>query len=106
MAAAGIVALHDALPRLKVDHENARYLADEVAALDERLLELDAPLTNIVRVNFGAAGLDTAALTAALWKRNIRIKRIDERICRMATHGDIGREQICVVVAELKSLLR
>jgi threonine aldolase len=105
MAAAGIVALEKMLSRLSDDHENACYLASGLAAIDERLVDRGSPLTNIVHINFGAAGRQSAPIVKALIDRGVKIKQIDEGTCRMITHWGIDKTDIDIVLAHYKTIL-
>jgi threonine aldolase len=105
MAAAGIVALEKMLPRLKEDHENACYLASGLAAINEQLVDRGSLLTNIVHINFGAAGRQAAPIVKALFDRGVKIKQIDEGTCRMITHWGIDKTDIDIVLAHYKVIL-
>lgn len=105
MAAAGIVALDQMLPRLAEDHDNARRLAAGLAALDERLIERGALLTNIVHIDFGAAGRESGAMVMALADNGIRIKQIDVRSARMVTHLGIASADIDTALAVFERCL-
>jgi threonine aldolase len=105
MAAAGIVGLEKMMGRLAEDHENATYLLKGLAAIDERLVDLDAPRTNIVHINFGAAGKQSGPIVKALLDQNVKIKLIDEGTCRMITHWGIDKIDIDNVLALFKKIL-
>jgi threonine aldolase len=105
MAAAGIVALEKMQDRLKEDHENATYLARGLAAIDKRLVDLGAPRTNILYIDFGAAGRKATPIVGELLKNNVKIKQIDEGACRMITHWGIDKGDIDIVLALYKKIL-
>lgn len=105
MAAAGIVALEKMQVRLKEDHENAAYLANGLAAIDERLVDPGALRTNILYINFGAAGKQAAPIVKELLKNNVKIKQIDEGACRMITHWGIDKGDIETVLALYKKIM-
>jgi threonine aldolase len=105
MAAAGIVALEQMLARLQEDHDNASYLATGLAAIDSRLVDLAAPRTNIVHIDFGAAGRQATPIVQALSSSNVKIKQIDAGTCRMITHWGIARADIDEVLVIYRRLL-
>ncbi len=105
MAAAGVVALEKMLPRIQIDHDNARRLRDGLARIDERLVELNAPSTNIVRMNVAAAGREVDRVIQALSERGVRIKKVDERTCRMVTHSGIESADIDAALVALNEVL-
>jgi threonine aldolase len=106
MAAAGIVALEQMVARLAEDHDHATRLAHGLAALDERLVDLTQPRTNIVRIDLAAAGLQSAPIVEALLERRIRIKQIDADSCRMVTHWGIEQNDIDTALAAFEALLK
>jgi len=105
MAAAGIVALETMSLRLGEDHDNARRLAEGLAGIDARLVDRSLPLTNVVQIDFGAAGWDATPVVAALQARQIRIRQIDAARCRMVTHWGIDREDVDAALAALRQIL-
>ena len=105
MAAAGVVALEQMSDRLVEDHRNARRLAEGLAAIDDRLVDLTTPMTNIVSIDFDAAGIAAATVVAALQAHQIRIRLIEAGRCRMATHWGIEREDIDHALSVLKQVL-
>jgi threonine aldolase len=105
MAAAGIVALEKMQARLQEDHDNATYLAKGLAAIDKRLVDLGAPRTNILYIDFGAAGRQSTPIVGELLKNNVKVKQIDEGACRMITHWGIDKADIDTVLALYKKIL-
>jgi threonine aldolase len=105
MAAAGIVALEKMLLRLEEDHDNACHLAMGLAAINERLVENGALRTNIVHIDFGAAGKQATPVVKALLDHNVKIKRIDDTTCRMITHWGIDKADIDTVLAIFRKIL-
>ena len=105
MAAAGIVALEEMLPRLRQDHDNASRLVSGLAAIDQRLVDCRAERTNIVHVNFGAAGRPAAPVVQSLLEQGIKIKLIDETTCRMITHWGIDGDDIDTVLEAFRRIL-
>jgi threonine aldolase len=106
MAAAGIVALEQMMGRLAEDHENATYLAMGLASIDERLVDLTVPRTNIVYIDFGAAGKQSGPIVKALLDQNVKVKQIDDASCRMITHWGIDKNDIDAVLALYKKILK
>lgn len=105
LAAAGIVALEKMLPRLEDDHDNARHLVNGLASIDDRLVDRETLLTNIVYIDFGAIGRQAAPIVEALSDRGIKIKQIGDDSCRMVTHWGLGRADVDMAVAAFKEVL-
>lgn len=106
LAAAGIVALETMSERLAEDHANAARLAAGLAAIDDRLVAAEAPATNIVHVNLGAAGFDAELVTSSLFDLGVRIKPLGEGACRMVTHWGLSRDDIDVALDLMRGLLQ
>jgi threonine aldolase len=86
LAAAGLVALGEMIPRLAEDHENARRLA---AALEGRSgLSLAPVQTNIVIARFDEPVV--ASLVAALKERDVLATAMDAHTFRLVTHHDVS----------------
>ncbi len=86
LAAAGLVALGEMIPRLAQDHENARRLA---AALEGRAgLGLAPVQTNIVIARFDEPVV--ASLVAALEERGVLATAMDAHTFRLVTHHDVS----------------
>lgn len=106
MAAAGIVALEQMTGRLAEDHENATRLAIGLAEIDERLIDLARPRTNILRIDFAAAGYSTETIVKALLEQQIKIRQLDQDSCRMITHWGIDAQDVERVLAVFRVLLK
>lgn len=106
MAAAGIVALEQMSARLIEDHRHARRLAEGLAEIDARLVDLATPMSNIVSIDFAAAGCEAATVVAGLADAGIKIRLIEPGRCRMATHWGIEGDDIDDALRVLKRVLR
>ncbi len=94
MAAAGIVALEEMIPRLAEDHENARYLAEMLAGLP--IIKVDA---SRVESNMIVFGLDQAKMTRgqfiqAMEDRGVKVSAAGKARMRMITHLGISRDDV------------
>jgi threonine aldolase len=93
LAAAGIVALEESPERLRIDHENARRLAEGAANLKGVSIDAEKVQTNIVIFDVSATGKTSAEICAALKEENILASPFGRSI-RMVTHYDVSREDI------------
>jgi threonine aldolase len=101
LAAAGLVALAEMIPRLAEDHEKARRLA---AALDGRRgLRVGAAQTNIVIARFDEPTVPD--LVAALRERGVLGTAMDARTFRLVAHHDVSSEDCERTAAILGDLL-
>lgn len=108
LAAAGLIALNESPSHLKLDHDNARYLADRLAELPGIGLRPDAVRTNIVIFDISGLGIPAAEVSARLKAQGVLANGINATHMRMVTHSDVSRqdcEQAAAVMAETCSLL-
>jgi threonine aldolase len=102
IAAAGLYALDHNIERLRVDHDNARLLADRLKAIPGvTVLE---PQTNIVFFDVGATGIGAPDLARELAKEGILIGPHDKASLRAVTHLDVdaaGIEAAAAAVARI-----
>jgi threonine aldolase len=88
MAAAGVIALEEGPGRLAEDHENARRLAEGIAAIMPGHVDLAAVQTNIVFVDVAGTGQPLAVWAAALAGEGVLVTIVAGRL-RMLTHSDV-----------------
>jgi len=98
MAAAGLIALADGPGRLAEDHENARTLAEGIAAILPGLVDLDAVRTNIVFADVAGTGQPLDAWAAALAAEGVLVTIVAGKI-RMLTHLDVNTGDVAAAVA-------
>lgn len=94
LAAAGIVALEKMVDRLRVDHENARLLAEGLAESPGIEIDLKQVQTNIVIFAVRSPNPPAVRLVQALAREGIKAHPISEDSIRMVTHKDVDREDI------------
>ncbi|MCG9711271.1 low-specificity L-threonine aldolase [Shewanella insulae] len=102
LAVAGEIALNDQVARLAVDHENARYLAEQLSSLDEFEVDLGEVQTNMLFARV-ADGVAIDKLAESLKASGILIS--PGKTLRLVTHADISREDIDLFIDKLKALL-
>ena len=87
MAAAGLIALREGPKRLHEDHENARVLAEGIAAILPGALDPDTVQTNIVFADVAGAGRTPAQWVHRLAAEGLRTTVVAGPV-RMLTHRD------------------
>jgi threonine aldolase len=90
LAAAGLIALEEMPQRLCQDHENARFLADCLSAIDGIRVTHEVQ-TNIVIFDVAGTGLSGAELSARLKARGVLINAVRGTLMRLVTHFDAPR---------------
>jgi threonine aldolase len=104
LAAAGLIALEKGPKRLQIDHDNAKFLANELAAIPGITLDPKSVQTNIVIFDLKKSGWSSANFLQALAKRNVLAIPVDSDKVRMVTHLDVDRaavEKAAVAVREV-----
>src|SRR5882724_2272432 len=107
VAAAGLVALDETPPKLVIDHDNARFLAEGLARIPGVNVDPAKVMTNVVVFDVSGTGVPPAEVSARLKQRGVMMNAINERCVRAVTHYDVDREQcaraveaVAVVVGE------
>lgn len=104
VAAAGIVALETMVDRLVDDHRSARRLGEGLAALDARLVDLEALQTNIVRANVGVSGSNAQRWVSDLREEGIRVSDYGSSQVRFVTHHEVDTAAIDATLAAIRRI--
>ena len=102
LAAAGIVALENNIPRLAEDHENARLLAQGLGKIDKIEVEYDTSSTNMVFLKLAVSEL--RPLVQYALEQGIRLT--PHNPMRLVVHLDISRSDIETVIRVLSAYFR
>lgn len=94
IAAPGLFALRNMIPRLVEDHENARTFAEAVVELEGLFVDLDSVQSNIVNLEVGGLGIDAATFATHLDKKDVRGLPGLGSVVRFVTYRGISREDI------------
>jgi threonine aldolase len=89
LAAAGLIALEEGPKRLHIDHENAHYLARELAEIQGITLDADKVVTNIVCFDVSGTGTRAPEFCRKLAEAGILASALDNDLIRMVTHLDV-----------------
>jgi len=106
IAAAGIIALTEMTDRLVEDHENAQYLAKELAKIESLELDQTDFDTNMVVVNVQKVGMTAPEFVKIAREHDIRISYLDQDRIRLVTNCDVNRENIEYAADILVKLIR
>src|SRR3989454_997769 len=91
LAAAGLVALEETPKRLRVDHENARFLAEGLAETPGIKIEPTKVVTNILFLDVSGTGLTSFELSKRLASQGVLANGVTASTIRMVTHYDVDR---------------
>ena len=102
LCAAAKIALTENVEKLKVDHENAKYLAHQLNNIEGFEVNVDQVTTNMVFVKVDQV-VDIYTAATALKSKNIIISPSENM--RLVTHLDISKEDIDNFISALKLTL-
>ena len=106
LAAAGILALTVMVERLGDDHENAKALARELAAVSGVVLDNNAAATNMVYFHLDEdVPRDASEVSVALKENGVLLDAFGSRGFRAVTHHGVSREMVEHAVAVLNDVL-
>jgi threonine aldolase len=94
IAAAGLVALRKSPQRLHIDHENARFLAEGLAAVPQLRIDPAKVQTNIVICDCSNTGKTAVEFCAELYTHGIWAQDTALHSVRFVTHCDVERHGI------------
>jgi threonine aldolase len=93
VAAAMLYALDHNVDRLAEDHARARRLAEGLAAAGLPV-DPEATETNFVAVDVGSIGIDAREAQQRIAERGVRVGLLRPGVLRVATHLDIGDDDV------------
>lgn len=105
LAACGIVALEKMTLRLHEDHDNAKYLAQELNKIDGISADLDRVKIDMVFWKANIQGFDSDGFVSFMLKRNIKVYGILVDEYRFVTHNDIRRPDIDAVISCMREYI-
>jgi threonine aldolase len=105
IAAPGVVALEQMVPRLREDHANARLLAEGIATIPGLAIDLERVQTNIVNFSVVREGLSAPWLEERMIPDGVLFHALDGVEMRMVTHCDVSREDIGYAVERLAAVM-
>jgi len=106
LAAAGLIALENGPKRLHIDHENAKFLANQLAEIPGITLDPAKVKTNIVIYGVKHAGWSSADYLQALSKRGVLGVPVDSERVRMVTHLDVNRADLEKAVSVISEVIK
>ncbi len=99
LAAAGILALTQMTKRLHIDHENAKYLAEQLKKIPGVTVDVDAVDINMVFLQVEREERVLEAVQRRLLESGIKINGVWDGNFRFVTSNDISRADIDTAIA-------
>ena len=91
LAAAGLIALEESPKGLNVDHDNAQFLAQELAHIPGIKIDAAKVVTNILFFNVAETGMTAHEISKLLAAQGVLANATNPQTIRMVTHLDVDR---------------
>lgn len=105
IAAAARVALETGRERLPEDHANARRLAEGIAEMDDRAVDISSVETNMVYVDLGVFGKQAPEVADAMSAEGVLLLGFPGSSLRLVTHRDVDAADVERTLASLARVL-
>ncbi len=105
LAAAGLVALKEMINPLKIDHENALLLANELEKIPGIEVNKKDIHINMVFFSLENTGIDGQTIVDELYKKGIKSNGEEDGLMRFVTHHWITKEDIYYTCSILKDII-
>ena len=105
LAAAGLIALKEMIPQLKIDHKNAIVLGAELSKIPGIVVNKEDTHINMVFFDMKNTGFNTDKLVEEFYNRGIKINGEEDGLMRFVTHNWISKENIKFVIDSFKEVL-
>ena len=105
LAAAGLVALDKNRHRLQEDHDNAKFLAGQLAEIPAVTINPAKVQTNIVIFDLKRSGRSSAEFLSELAERRVLAVPVDPDRVRMVTHLDVNRTNVEIAASAVREVL-
>jgi threonine aldolase len=104
IAAGALYALEHNIPRLKEDHEKARWFAEEVAGSTRLQVNVETVQTNIVILDVTQTKQTPLEVLARLRKKRVLLTEAGPTTVRAVMHMDVSQAQVNEAAIIMKSL--
>ena len=104
LAAAGLFAIRNNIPRLADDHAGARRLADAIAEVAPDVVAPGDVETNIVILDLSRTVLDSATVAAQCRSDGVLVSAFGPRLVRVVTHFDVDDTGLDRAIASLRRI--
>ena len=104
LAAAGIYALENHIERLRDDHDNAKFLAKELATIPGITVDTPEPQTNIVFFHIAPEKMSAADFLKSAQDRGVRFSGLATGL-RAVAHLDVSQSDVQEAIAIVRKVL-
>lgn len=106
LAAAGIIALEEMTKRLNEDHENAKYFAKRLSAIDGIKLNEKNIHIDMVFFTLDSSYIKPDKLVDKLFEKNIKINGPEAGYYRFVCNNDVDKKDIDYVIESMKEIVK
>ena len=106
LAAAGIYAIDNIYPKLNIDHENAKIMAEGLSFIKELSMDASKVKTNLIFFYLENSNLSDEQFINKLLENNIKLDAKGNRKFRIATHTNFKKNDIDFVVETIQSMVK
>ncbi len=106
LAAAGIYALDNNVPRLDQDHANARRLAEELSQIDGLEVDTETVETNIIMVGTKEPAPGAEKLCRRLESYSVQVDPLGPNLTRLVTHLDVSSEDVVRAIEAFRAAVK
>lgn len=106
LAAAGLVALKEMMPKLKNDHELADYLTEELDKFENIEIIKERLDINMVFFKMGTEVIDEERFIQHMLDKGIKINGTEDGEWRYVTNYDVSKEDIDYTITTMKEILK
>lgn len=103
LCGAGILAITEQVDQLKIDHDNAKYLATELSKIPGIIIDIAKVHINMVFFDF--VGIDHISFMDYLLKNGVKANNAYGDNYRFVTHRTVTRSDIDIVIKLIKDFL-
>jgi threonine aldolase len=94
------------MSRLKLDHANAKVIAEACSAISPSLIDSTSVETNIVALNLSGTSITANELNNQLKEAGILAAALGPKFLRIVTHLDITETDLAKILEVLPKLLK
>jgi len=106
LAAAGLIALREMVPRLKEDHDNIKYLAWELDQIEGITVTFDRTDINMVFFTLPETIIKEELFIEKLLDAGIKINGTEDNEYRFVTNNDISKADVDILIETMKKILQ
>jgi threonine aldolase len=94
------------IERLKEDHENARYLAENLSQIKSLKLDMSKVQTNMVYIDTSNLKMNSYTFVEEMLKKGVGAAAIEPERIRFVTNKEVSKKDITKVIDIINKILK